>query len=1047
MKDLLNDSLAGVIIVLDSAIYTLISSAYKIFMAVASARLLNSDAYSTIANNLYAIIGVVMLFVLAYAIIRSIMDPDQMTKGELSGGKLVQGILTAIIGIAIAPTIFEYLYQAQGLIVEHDVVGKIFFRNFDDAEVAVPNGNTNANDPCQDPNNGTTKANCYVKSLGGAVAATSIWTAFFHPVDGYDAEEIKVKASDFYGAAAGAAVLGLAAVAGTVAVVAATNIWNPVGWLLAGVAIVCGIVAASNVETGDEVNQMSGSGEISLADAYGYSSAGKGFNIYTGFLGKYTDDDQEIEYYWGVSTICGLFALYSFVSFTIDMGVRSAKLAFYQIIAPIPIILQILPKFKSTYQNYIKSLITTFIEVFIRIAVVYIVVYIICHLTDMFSTSATLWENQNLNLGERMFALALLIMGLIIFAQQAPKFISDSLGFSSAMGDFKSLGQKLREGGAFAAAGIAGAGIGGAIHGYKDDGQRYNPRTHQMEDPTVRDRLGRAASGLFNSAIRGGLNVYSGTKGAEAMRAGAKQARDIASDSIADEDEARRKRIENAGKTVQAHQESREAERKIRALEAAANRRRNGEAAEEGDDELLEGLLDGDQIDEKKYEDKMSELQAELKQKRRYRIQNKVMYDISTAWDSIAPRINTEREEKKMKFAKDFQNLNGDLREMAYEDDQSFAAGLKRHYDQISSEKVSEYREGWNEESANREIDRRQQRIDEMSTQQALSARSASLRKKMEGMDTSSEEYRALEREATICEDQERELARINQNRAMNERGRADIERRLSRSGISASERSSLEAQLATFDQNIADLDQQEQTISGSVKMKMKTEVKADVESEIKLSSAEYAVAVKKHQDEVKAAKDAMEAAADAWVYEQSLDPSSKVSTKLSSFTAEHIAYAREAEDVELSTYDGKKKTVGQLLSGLIGKESYRAGQYSGSRAATDSSYLSQNRFEYTDDHGHTATVYFRQGYDRDGNPDGQYKYYSTPGTPGVADDPASVAFSSHEDFFGKAKGIKAHTAASDAGGFGKDSARYTEIEEYGRLAEHKREQEKKDKK
>jgi hypothetical protein len=128
--DLIKEGIAGVILLLDTIIYGLISGAYKIFMALASARILSSDAYLNIANSLYAIIGVVMLFVLAYAIIRMIMDPDQATKGEMSGGNLVKGIAIAVLGLAITPTIFEFLYQAQGLFVERDVIGKIFFRNF-----------------------------------------------------------------------------------------------------------------------------------------------------------------------------------------------------------------------------------------------------------------------------------------------------------------------------------------------------------------------------------------------------------------------------------------------------------------------------------------------------------------------------------------------------------------------------------------------------------------------------------------------------------------------------------------------------------------------------------------------------------------------------------------------------------------------------------------------------------------------------------------------------------------------------------------------------
>ena len=55
---IVTEAFLGIILTLDSWIYSLISSAYKIFMAIASARILSSDAYTAIANKVYVIIGV-----------------------------------------------------------------------------------------------------------------------------------------------------------------------------------------------------------------------------------------------------------------------------------------------------------------------------------------------------------------------------------------------------------------------------------------------------------------------------------------------------------------------------------------------------------------------------------------------------------------------------------------------------------------------------------------------------------------------------------------------------------------------------------------------------------------------------------------------------------------------------------------------------------------------------------------------------------------------------------------------------------------------------
>ena len=88
----------GIVLSLDSWVYSLISSAYKIFMAIASARILSSDAYTSVANKVYIIVGVGMLFVLAYAILKAIIDPDQLSKGDMAGNKILKSVAITVIG-------------------------------------------------------------------------------------------------------------------------------------------------------------------------------------------------------------------------------------------------------------------------------------------------------------------------------------------------------------------------------------------------------------------------------------------------------------------------------------------------------------------------------------------------------------------------------------------------------------------------------------------------------------------------------------------------------------------------------------------------------------------------------------------------------------------------------------------------------------------------------------------------------------------------------------------------------------------------------------
>jgi hypothetical protein len=68
-----------------------------------------------------------MLFVLSYAMLKAIVNPDEGKKSF--GPGLIKRIVIAVVGLAIAPALFNLMYQVQGLVLEHNVLGKLFFRS------------------------------------------------------------------------------------------------------------------------------------------------------------------------------------------------------------------------------------------------------------------------------------------------------------------------------------------------------------------------------------------------------------------------------------------------------------------------------------------------------------------------------------------------------------------------------------------------------------------------------------------------------------------------------------------------------------------------------------------------------------------------------------------------------------------------------------------------------------------------------------------------------------------------------------------------------
>ena len=473
----------SIMLTLDTWIYSLVSSSYKIFMAIASARILNADAYTAVSKKVYVIVGVAMLFVLAYAIMKAIVDPDQMSKGDMAGGKILKSIAVAVIGLIITPLIFDFAFMAQGKLLEDDILGKLFFR-------------TNESD---------TKVGSFVfnpdeelKNTGGAVAAVSVWQAFFYPEEGVDPETLiadpDVIENFVNTTAVSCAGLAALAIGGFVAG------WfsGGVAWVIAGGAVASCALSMYGEALGEDLEDH---GEVNLVEAYAMASSGYTFGVFQGFIDAV--DEGDIRYTWFISTVCGAFVAYAFVSYSIDMGLRAAKLAYYQIIAPVPLILGVLPKNGDRVGKFVKAVFSTFLEVFVRISVVYIVVYIIAHLNSLFSTTGALWDSTNLTSAESLIAMALIIIGLVLFAKQAPKIISDTFGLSAGAGlDGLNIMKKLRDGEVFTAGTIAGSALKSGVQNVsrswkKNEGKGLTRKVAGAAGSFV----GGAASGTIRSGI------------------------------------------------------------------------------------------------------------------------------------------------------------------------------------------------------------------------------------------------------------------------------------------------------------------------------------------------------------------------------------------------------------------------------------------------------------------------------------------------------------------------------------------------------------------
>ena len=135
--------------------------------------------------------------------------------------------------------------------------------------------------------------------------------------------------------------------------------------------------------------------------------------------------------------IVGGVILYVLGLFSIDLGTRYVQLLFLQLIAPITIMGYLTPKKDGIFQKWVKQCITTYLDVFIRLAIIYFVLLIIKVLGDAFvgENAISMFDGvTEVTTSLKVFTYIILVIGLLIFAQKAPKLISELFPSSGAAG-------------------------------------------------------------------------------------------------------------------------------------------------------------------------------------------------------------------------------------------------------------------------------------------------------------------------------------------------------------------------------------------------------------------------------------------------------------------------------------------------------------------------------------------------------------------------------------------------------------------------------------
>ena len=218
-----------------------------------------------------------------------------------------------------------------------------------------------------------------------------------------------------------------------------------------------------------------------------------------GAFGDYINNDN-FNFTPLISTVAGVVLLYFMFIFCISLAKRVGKLAIIQLLAPVPVTLELLPNKKGLRKNWIDTLIKVYLEVFIYLLVMYLIIFLISLVPGTVSTLFGNMTQEGISL-VKIITVILLIFGLLLFAKDAPKFLMDLLGIKG-MGLVTDAMKSLKPVGGMAAflGGTAGSMVGNAI------------RNFNSTDGNVFQKLGSGVGGASSTFFRnawGARNVHS----------------------------------------------------------------------------------------------------------------------------------------------------------------------------------------------------------------------------------------------------------------------------------------------------------------------------------------------------------------------------------------------------------------------------------------------------------------------------------------------------------------------------------------------------------
>ena len=109
-----------------ACVFEFSAKCFEVFIYLTQIPMIDSSQYNTLVRNIYILVGVVVLFAMAFGLLKAMVDPNNSEQGAKETSGIVKNLVTSIIILIMVPSIFNFAFSFQGAILNNNTIGKIF---------------------------------------------------------------------------------------------------------------------------------------------------------------------------------------------------------------------------------------------------------------------------------------------------------------------------------------------------------------------------------------------------------------------------------------------------------------------------------------------------------------------------------------------------------------------------------------------------------------------------------------------------------------------------------------------------------------------------------------------------------------------------------------------------------------------------------------------------------------------------------------------------------------------------------------------------------